>query len=108
MKKNLYAIYHRVDVDGGFGDAVPTEDMVGLAWATEDEVKAYIEKWNKPEIYDIPYSELFCHKVRVERATALDDISLVKPYSTDPDHFYNRSIKEVKEVKEYMNEKKEE
>lgn len=104
MEKNLYAIYHGVDVDGGFGDAVCTEDMVGLAWATEDEVKAYIEKWNKPEVYDIPYSELFCHMVRVERVTVLDDISLVKPYSTDPDHFYNQNIKKVKER---MNKKEE-
>lgn len=99
MEKNLYAIYHGADEDGGFGDAVWTENMVGLAWATEDEVKAYIEKWDKPEVYDIPYSELICHVVRVERVTALDDISLVKPYSTDPDDYYNRSIKRVKERK---------
>lgn len=75
-----------------------------MAWATEDEVKAYVEKWNKPEIYDIPYDELTCHTVRVECINVADDISLIEPYSTDPEDLYNEMIGRAKEKMKQIEE----
>lgn len=77
MEKKLYAIYHGVDEDGGYGDAVYTENMIGIVKATEEEIKAYIEKWNKPIVYDHPYADLSCHNVYAEEISVanLDELN---------------------------------
>lgn len=93
MEKKLYAIYHIYDEDGGFGDAVCIRDMVGVVWATKEELDAFLKQWDKMEVYDIPYATLTCHAIEAE-AIEPTDISQFKPYSTDPDDWFNRGIKE--------------
>ena len=83
-QKHMYAVYHMYDTDGGFGDAIPQENMVGIVMATEEEINAFVEKWDKPEVYDRPYADLYHHIVRAEKIdiTTLEEL---RPYSTDED-----------------------
>lgn len=81
--KKLYAIYHGYTQDGGYGDGIWAEDHVGTVYATEDEINAYIEKYNKPEVYEKPYDELTCHHVRAEEIVIADSLNDVKPYGED-------------------------
>lgn len=58
----VYNVYHVYDVDGGFGDAVETDVLIAT-FENEDDAKAFVEKYSKPEVYDRPYSELWHHKL---------------------------------------------
>ena len=58
----IYIVYHDYDVDGGFGDAIYESDIV-CAFATEEEAKAYVEKWDNTIIYDKPYDCLTMHSL---------------------------------------------
>lgn len=83
--KYLWAIYHGFDEDGGFGDAIYTEEMVGVVQATETEIEDFVEKYDNPIVYDHPYDDLTAHHIRVEKIV-VKDISEVKPYG-DLDYF---------------------
>lgn len=78
--KKLYAIYHGYSVDGGYGDAIWEEEMTGLVWATQNEIDAYVKKYNKPVVYDHPYDDLVCHGIRAEEAAIDESLDQVKPY----------------------------
>lgn len=91
MSKKFYAIFHGVDEDGGFGDAVYTESMMGVVEATQEEIDAFIQKWNKPVIYDTPYANLSCHNVRAEEIQ-FDDLNKLNPYGEDD--YYGLRVKE--------------
>ena len=75
----LYNVYHSYDVDGGFGDAVRTKKFIGLVEATEKEIKEFLSVWNKPRIYERPYSDLYCHMVSAEPVRILE-LSKLRPY----------------------------
>lgn len=84
MEKKLFAVFHEYDVDGGFGDAVGTSDFVGCIYATDEEAKAYLEKWDKPKVYAHPYSDLYCFGVKLEEVKIYDgDIMDFAPYGPD-------------------------
>ena len=91
MSKKFYAIFHGVDEDGGFGDAVYTESMMGVVEATQEEIDAFIQKWNKPVIYDTPYADLSCHNVRAEEIQFVD-LDKLNPYGEDD--YYGLQAKE--------------
>lgn len=48
--KKPYAIYHQHDVDNGYGDAIFQEDHVETVYVTEEEIQAFVEKWDHPEV----------------------------------------------------------
>jgi len=79
MSKKFYAIFHGYDTDGGFGDAIPQETMMGIVEATEEEIEAFIKKWDKPVVYDHPYDDLCCHNVRAEEIK-ICDLNTLNPY----------------------------
>jgi hypothetical protein len=91
MGKKFYAIFHGVDEDGGFGDAVYTESLMGVVEATQEEIDAFVKKWNKPVIYDTPYADLSCHNVRAEEITFCD-LNKLNPYGEDD--YYGLRAKE--------------
>lgn len=76
---HLYSIFHAYDLDGGFGDAVPTEDLVGVVEATEEEITKFLEVWDKPRIYDRPYSDLREHNVYAKKVL-IQDLNEIRPY----------------------------
>lgn len=67
----IYVISHVYDVDGGFGDAVQVEDVLGFVVGAKvaDE---YVEKYSKPEVYDRPYSDLYHHTLIARRIDPLN------------------------------------
>lgn len=81
----LYNIYHIYDVDGGFGDAVEQKRHVGAVEATEKEMEEFLSIWNKPRIYDNPYSSLYHHCVKAEpvEVKPLDEIVPYDPETRD-------------------------
>ena len=70
--EKVYIIKHEYDVDGGFGDAISREDVVGIVKCSEEDIKKFDEKYNKPEVYDSPYADLECHSIIIEEVTILD------------------------------------
>lgn len=97
MSKKFYAIFHGVDEDGGFGDAVYTENMMGVVEATREEIDAFVEKWNKPTVYDEPYAQLTCHNVRAEEIKICDP-STLNPYGKDDCYGLFAKLHEFKEA----------
>ena len=64
--KELYLVKHCYDVDGGFGDAVAVEDVIGIVECTKEEIDKFIKDFDKSEVYDTPYSDLYHHGIEVE------------------------------------------
>ena len=96
--KDIWAIFHCYDTDGGFGDAIPQENMVGACMATEEEINEFLKKWDKPEVYDRPYADLVCHSVRVERIK-LAELKDIQPYGIDD--YFDFGIKKYKLDQKY-------
>ena len=57
----IYNVYHLYDVDGGFGDAIPKSEMVAI-FESKADAEAFVEKYNKPYVYDKPYDTLWCNE----------------------------------------------
>ena len=74
----VYGIFHCYDVDGGFGDAIPNRDLLFIINGTEEDAKAYCEKWSKPHIYDRPYAALQIGRLWYKQIMQVDpeDINL--------------------------------
>lgn len=53
-----YVVYEEVDVDGGFGDAIPTQENC-VVFLDEQLAKDYVAKYSNPKIYDSPYQNLY-------------------------------------------------
>lgn len=96
MSKKLWNVFHCYDVDGGFGDAIPAEDLVGTVEATDEEMEAFLQKWNQPEVYEHPYADLECHFVQAVEVT-VQTLDGFEPYSTDPNDRFNVGIQKMKE-----------
>lgn len=101
MNKEHWAIFHGYTVDGGYGDAIWEEDMVGTVEATEDEINAFIEKYNVPIVYDHPYDDLTAHHIRAEKFE-IKDISEIKPYGRVD--YYGQQAREYQLRKKYEEE----
>ncbi len=71
-KKKVWNVIHIFDVDGGFGDAIYEEEVVLTIYATDEEAKAFEEKYNKPYVYDHPWMDLTCHGVCLEEVKPID------------------------------------
>lgn len=77
--KKTWIIIHEYDVDGGFGDAITQEEILAVVRATEKEKDDFLDTYNNPYVYDVPYAELMCHGVRMELVDHLCDISELNP-----------------------------
>ena len=66
----IYNVAHIYDIDSGFGDAVQTEDFVA-AFANRKDAEAFVEKYSKPYVYDIPYAGLYCNKFIIVEAEVI-------------------------------------
>lgn len=74
----MFGVYHRYDVDGGFGDAVGCKDLL---FVTDDVEKAqeYVNKWSCPHVYERPYADLYRGELLVKPIPSLDEIDFDKP-----------------------------
>lgn len=61
----MFGVFHKYDVDGGFGDAVSERDLI-CVFKTAEEANDFVEKYEKPHVYDVPYCELYCGTLEVQ------------------------------------------
>ena len=61
----IYLVNHCFDVDGGFGDAIPQEEVI-CGFDNREDANGFVEKYSNPHIYDSPYASLECGILRVE------------------------------------------
>lgn len=66
----FYQVFHDYDADGGFGDAIPQSKEL-VCFESEDDAKTFVNRFEKPHVYDIPYAELACGYLRVEKIEAI-------------------------------------
>ena len=57
----IYNVAHIYDVDGGFGDAIRSEDFVA-AFENREDAEAFVAQYSKPYVYDQPYADLWCNQ----------------------------------------------
>lgn len=78
----LYQIVHEYGVDGGFGDAVPCDEVIAIT-ADKEKAEEYVKKYSKPIIYDIPYAELVAHILKVKEIEVKELDLDVSPFEGD-------------------------
>ena len=61
----MFGVFHKYDVDGGFGDAIEESDLI-CVFKTVEEANDFVEKYEKPHVYDVPYCELYCGVLEVQ------------------------------------------
>ena len=61
----IYLIKHLYDVDGGFGDSISNETILG-AFNDKETAEKYVEKWDNPHVYSKPYDELWCGHLKMQ------------------------------------------
>lgn len=66
MKKYMYLVMSDLDVDGGFGDAIPTKEPVVL-FHQKELAEKYVKENSNPRVYDRPYSDLYEGGLHVEK-----------------------------------------
>lgn len=69
-----FIIHHIYDEDGGFGDAVQIDEVIGVLECTPSQLKEYLDRYNKKTAYCQPYATLYCGELKAE---AVDDIKLL-------------------------------
>lgn len=47
----IYLVNHCFDVDGGFGDAIPQEEVI-CGFDNREDANRFVEKYSNPHIYD--------------------------------------------------------
>ena len=72
--EKIYVIKHCYDVDGGFGDAVSVEDIVGYC-TSEEEAQKYVKTYQNIHCYGNPYNELCCGELIVDELKKINDKS---------------------------------
>lgn len=63
-KMKTFGVFHIFDVDGGFGDAIPREELI-CTFNSVEEAWDFIKKYEKPHVYDCPYQCLECGQLEL-------------------------------------------
>lgn len=88
----MFGVFHKYDVDGGFGDAISERDLI-CVFKTAEEANDFVEKYEKPHVYDVPYCELWCGTLEVQELPTTyneENFWWLKEESNVPDDFdYN-------------------
>ena len=69
----VYQVVHNYDVDGGFGDAIRSFDTI-VTFANKADAENFVEKYEKPHVYDIPYDDLWCGDLEIVELTVLTSV----------------------------------
>lgn len=64
MNTTIYQVIHFYGVDGGYGDAVPVEDVIAT-FDSEEKANEFAKKYGKDHAYDKPYATLWCGDLQV-------------------------------------------
>lgn len=66
--KTVYVVFEDIDVDGGFGDAIPTKEPV-IAYLSKERADKYVRENSKEEVYDSPWADLVRGGLHVEEVS---------------------------------------
>lgn len=103
----MYIIYEIYDVDGGFGDAISREKVIG-AVKTESEAQAYVDRYSCAHIYDAPYAELEQGRLGYRKITELNINKDIDLWIKTAKHWLNQIScgrgfnASVKKVEDYL------
>ena len=64
----VYIVKHVYEVDGGFGDAIGTEEVL-CGFTNKAEAEAFVSAYSKPHVYRRPYDNLTCGELVIEELT---------------------------------------
>ena len=65
MENAIFGVFHIYDVDGGFGDAVETKELICVSMSKEEATEV-VKNFSNEHIYRVPYEELKCGRLVVE------------------------------------------
>lgn len=92
----IYLIIHAYDVDGGFGDPVEVEEIIG-SFTDGPKAHQYVEEHSKPLIYDKPYGCLYFGELRVKEVlfntvTPVDERRFIGDWNRDDVSRWNNGL----------------
>lgn len=82
-EKKMWNIYHEYDEpDGDWYCSVDRSDYIGTVYATDEEIREYLEKWDKPEEagHCTMTGTMYEHTVRAELLVPMDISDFGPPY----------------------------
>lgn len=83
--RKIYQVIHQYDVDGGFGDAVPQEDIVAI-FSAKRKAEEFVAKYIKPHVYKAPYSALYCGNLVIKEMQVNVEIDRSKMWWLDDEY----------------------
>ena len=88
----IYQVVHHYDEDGGFGDAIPEEEIIATFESLED-ANAFVARFANPHVYDHPYQDLHCGKLVVMESDVIGkgELDLDKFEKEELDKYWWRS-----------------
>ena len=60
----VWDVIHYYDEDGGFGDAVETNEIIAT-FEDENDANAFRDKYTNEHVYDTPYADLYSGRLEV-------------------------------------------
>lgn len=91
-----FFVYHNYDVDGGFGDAIRKQRLIGILDAdTVEEAQDWAKEHTHDHIYDIPYDALHEGVISVE-------LMDVPNYTLNDCPWTEEEIKDLEDPRTYM------
>lgn len=67
----VYQVFHLYDEDGGFGDAIPQEQIL-ITFGNLEDANAFVKRFENPHVYDHPYQDLHCGKLIVMESDVIE------------------------------------
>lgn len=95
----VFGVFHKFDVDGGFGDAITKEELI-CAFDSFEKAEEFKKKYEDPHVYECPYADLECGELIVrELPTSYDEsgfwwIRSDQAYDDDDDYVYDEGEEE--------------
>lgn len=103
----VYNVIHDFDLDGGFGDAIPSEDVVAC-FLDKKDAEDFINKYGNEHVYDAPYADLYCGKISIQEIDVLTHDEYIKTefiwagYGCGPDHLTTKQKYNKENAKRFL------
>lgn len=91
----IYNVIHLYDVDGGFGDAISQHKLL-FTTTSKEVAEQFVNNYNNPHIYEIPYAELWAGALTITEQTVVDTYGEI-PQDLIQWGEYNKTFKNVEE-----------
>lgn len=75
----IYTVIHLYDTDGGFGDAIEQEEVIGI-FPTREDAEDVVKRFSRDYIYDKPYDYLHCGVLEIREQTLKTAADVKEPW----------------------------